>query len=662
MFIPLHVKSHYSAGYGTATVEALVEAARAAGISALALTDIENLYGLPKFHELARASGLRPITGLELRRGHSATTVGNKSGRLVLWARDAAGYESLCRIVTARRGTAASTPDPLDCLQQSPRGVFFASDDRHVLESLLAAGIPPQDIRFLLIRPSSTIVHPPAGIRAVADPDVVMLDPADHDLQRLQMAIHSHRLALHAAAERPERSLIPIDRLAVLYQDVPEALLETQRIAATCTFEIDPQVSRLPQLPAAEGLPAAAQLARRCESRLAAARQAGRLQADAYERRLRHELEVLCRLGFAAYLLLVERVVAVATEMGVAIHGRGSAGGSLVAYLLGFTTTDPIEHGLYFERFVHERRRSLPDVDLDVASNRRDAVLERIVRDLGAAHATMISTHATFGPRGALRAGLRALGMPPEQRTRFFERLPGEDPGLESWSTLPLEMLPPAFRGHMPLVEKLVGKFQHLSVHPGGIVFGTSGLEREMPLERAPKGTLVTQYDMHALAWMGYPKLDLLGNRALAAIQDTRVHIGDVPEMPDGDAATLEAVSQGRTIGCFQIETPAMRSTLRKLPASPPRRSDECDGDRAPRTRVGSGEGQLRAPSERRRTVAATASTAGVPPRTNARHAALRGAIDGVDRGHDRLVARTRRRHAARDRQRHEHSGSLAGK
>src|SRR5207248_7141406 len=160
MFVPLHTKSEHSPGYGTASVDDLLRRAAPYGYPALALTDVENLYGQIKFHHAARLLGVKPITGVELRAGYQPATLGRKERRLVLLARDRAGYESLCRIISQRRGERQPQDDPIQCLESEPRGLFFLSDDAAVIRELLDAGVPRADIRFLLIRPHGA---PPAA-------------------------------------------------------------------------------------------------------------------------------------------------------------------------------------------------------------------------------------------------------------------------------------------------------------------------------------------------------------------------------------------------------------------------------------------------------------------------------------------------------------------
>ncbi|MFL5244785.1 MAG: DNA polymerase III subunit alpha [Gemmataceae bacterium] len=566
MFAPLHTKSDYSPGYGTASVEDLVRRAAEFGYPALALTDLENLYGQVRFHFAARQWGLKAITGVELRSGYQRATLGRKEGRLILLARDQAGYESLCRIITHRRSAPGpQDDDPLRCLEEEPRGLFYLSDDAAALGRLIRAGVPPADVRFLLIRPGGQPA--PTDLRAVADTDVVMADPADRDLHVLQVAIRRRqKVSAVTDAEPPERSLPSRKSLGRLFLDAPEALAESLSIAEACSFDLT--TARRPVLPTPAcngGETPENRLNRICLQRLEVGRREGKWHGAAYNHRLHKELAIIQGLDFAAYFLIVMEITDRARQQGIAVAGRGSALGSLVAHVLGITAVDPIVHGLYFERFLHSRRIELPDIDLDLPSDRRDEVIDWVFQRFGAEKAAMVSAHQTFGRRNAFREGLKALGMNLADVDRFCEQLTADD--IEGApSPFPVHLLSDRYRSAVPTIMRLVGKLQHISVHPGGIVLAEPRIDRYAPLERAPKGVLVTQYDMHSLQKIGLVKIDLLGNRALSAVQETLRWIGHPVEIPDGDAATLEALREARTVGCFQIETPAMRAVLRRLP------------------------------------------------------------------------------------------------
>jgi DNA-directed DNA polymerase III PolC len=564
MLAPLHVKSEFSAGYGTASVEELGRRAADLGYPALALTDVEYLYGQVRLHHAARAHGVKAITGVELRAAYGPGALGAKTGRLVLLARDRAGYESLCRIITRRRSDIVPAGnDPLQCLDDEPCGVFFLSDDGSVVERLLRAGVPSQDIRFLLVRPGRVV--PPGGVRAVADPDVVMADFSDRDLHVLRMAIRRRQRTPEVTeAEPPERSLRSIPDLRAIYHDVPEALAESLRVAEACTLDLTESRAVLPSIALAPGDTADIRLAQVCLERLDGRRREGRGQGSTYDERLRHELAVIGRRGLAGYFLIVGEIAGHARKQGIAVMGRGSAVGSLVAHLLDISAVDPIRHGLYFERFLHADRKDLPDIDVDVPSHRREELLEWVFRRFGDERVAMVSAHQTFRRRAAFREGLKALGMARVDVDQFSRRMPADE--LEDELPLPLHLLPERYRASVPLIERLIGMFQHASVHPGGVVIAEPRVDCHAPLERAPKGVLVTQFDKTSLARLGLVKIDLLGNRALSAIQETCDSLGRVPAMPDADPATLATLRQARTVGCFQIETPAMRAVLRKLP------------------------------------------------------------------------------------------------
>jgi DNA-directed DNA polymerase III PolC len=572
MFVPLHTKSEHSPGYGTASVDDLLRRAAAYGYPALALTDVENLYGQVKFHHAARLRGVKPITGVELRSGYGPGRLGEKKGRLVLLARDQAGYQSLCRIITRRRtgpskkGQLPSPEDdPIRCLDAEPHGLFFLSDDSSVLRELLRAGVPAADLRFLLVRPGGG--QPPVDVRAVADTDVVMADPADHPLHVLQVAIRRRqKICSVLDTEPPQRSLPAPATIRQLFHGAPEVIVETVRLAEACSFDLRIERPRFPVLDLQAGESADERLEQVCRQRFAEGRQSGKWKSPAYQERLNIELAILRRLDFGAYFLIVAEITDRARQEGIAVAGRGSAGASLVAHVLGITPIDPIEHGLYFERFIHSQRKDLPDIDLDLPSDRRDGLIDWVVRRFGQERVAMVSAHQTFGRRAAFREGLKALGMGLADVDRFCEHLPADELETELPPQLPLELLPERYRSAVPLITRLIGKMQHISVHPGGVVIAEPRIEDYAPLERAPKGVLVTQYDMHSLEKIGLVKIDLLGNRALSAVQETLRWIGHPAEMPDDDPLTLQTLRESRTVGCFQIETPAMRAALRKLP------------------------------------------------------------------------------------------------
>jgi len=561
-YSPLHVKSDHSPGLGSATVEEIVRRAARDGLSAIALTDVESLAAQVRFHYAARASGVRPITGLELRRGFHPGSTGARDGRIVLLAKNARGYASLCRIVSRRRDLRAPTPPPIDCLASSPEDLFFLSDDPPTLAALRAGGVSTDDLRFLLVRPGGSEPAPP-GLGVVADVDAGFLEPEDRPLHDLLTGIRLGRVASAGASGTQE--LPGPDDWSARFGDLPEALAESRRVAEACSLDLVAWRAAPPRLAAPEGETPFEALDRLVQERFAAGRAAGRWGGEAYVLRLAHELGVIERLALAPWFRIAAAIADDVTSLGLPLLARGSVVGSLVAHVLDFSPVDPVASGLRFERFLNAERRELPDIDLDLPSHRRDEILARLFARCGRDRTAMVAAHATFGRRSAWREGLKALGASPGVIGAFLSGWPPGELEGEIDLPLPLDRLPTRLRANAPTIERLVGRFHHLSVHAGGVVITAEPAASVLPLERAPKGVRVSQYDMHALGRLGFVKIDLLGNRALSAVVAAEHWIGRPVDAGAPDEATLETLRRGDTLGCFQVETPAMRALLRRL-------------------------------------------------------------------------------------------------
>lgn len=597
MFIPLHVKSDYSLGFGTASIEELVREAAKFAYPALALTDIENLYGQVRFHHLCRLHGIRPITGLELRPGFDGRRgVGRRSGRLVLLAADERGYRSLCRIVGRRRGGVRDPEvgsDPLPLTARFSEGLFALSDDPSVVERLAGCGNFPLDrLGMLLVRPDNPplearrrAVAERLGVRLVADLDAIFLKEEDRRLHLLQLAIRQGRRLQEVAegdAESSERRLRSPAEVAALFSDLPGAVAAAQEIAEACRFDIRTIAQGSPGFELA-GEAAADRLRRLCEDGVLD-RVGGRWN-DAYRKRLEDELALFERLGFSGFMVAVAEILAHCREEGIPAAVRGSAVSSLVLHLLGGSPVDPLAHGLLFERFLHPGKSAWPDVDIDLPWHHRDGVIDWVFERFGRDRVAMVAAHHTFQYRSALREGLKAWGARPALVERLSAALPPEDLAVEEVDFLglaatvrddPLAELHGTGEGAelaaiLPLVRRLVGKPRHIAVHPGGIVMGQPPLEDVLPLELAPKGVVVTQYDLVAVARLGLVKIDLLGNRCLSELEEALTLAGRgkglrLESIPAEDPQTLALIDRGETIGCFQLESPAMRSLLARLP------------------------------------------------------------------------------------------------
>lgn len=650
VLIPLHTRSRHSLGFGTASVEELAARAASLGLHSLAVTDIETMAGQIRFHDACAAAGIKPITGVELRSGYSRHSAGTTPGRLILLARDEIGYANLCRIVSRRRtrlraesdddpvatiGADASkagasgadaagveATEPEGAVQGAPApavdGLFLLTDDITVLDRLLRMDtIDRESVRLLLVRPSPHKVEEAVrraaqetSVPLVADLDLVTLDREDRALHTLLIAIrHGITTAEVRGAGLDSAAAATFDGEALArFDDVPRAVAETGRIADACTLDLGTARKippRLPELTARGGGDAASSRAAfelRSRCRAALARYEAQRAAYDYDTRLDRELATIERLGFADYFLAVAEIVRGARKLGVATAGRGSAAGSLVAFLLGITQIDPVEADLLFERFLHERREAPPDIDLDVASVGRDAVNAWVVRRFGRERVAGVATYASYRARSAVRTGLAALGMTASKVDLIARRLDvGEASGDEEAALVTRFLLGSTSgvaREAAAVIGKLVGIPSHISVHPGGIVIGDWPLERLVPLERASSGTIVTQFEHRAVERAGFLKIDLLGNHFLSEMQETLAPLAtrgrdreeeradgraagrvrgrvagreegraaSLADFPVNDEPTWQTVNSADTIGCFQVESPAVRSVLRRLP------------------------------------------------------------------------------------------------
>ena len=365
--------------------------------------------------------------------------------------------------------------------------------------------------------------------------------------------------------------------MAALFAHLPEALATTARIAAECACPIGFEGWHFP---AAHLPPGETPFSLLWQKSFEGLRRRYRpISREAVER-LRYELSIIEEKGFSPYFLVVDEIAAKAREWGLRTLGRGSAANSLVSHCLGLTHVDPLAHGLFFERFLNPERSSPPDIDLDFSWKDRDRLLAWVYERFGHERVAMISTHVTFGPRAAVREAGKAHGLPDAELTRLTKRIPhwGKPDLTDLAATVPERRgLPPAdgtLTRVLAIAQRIEGLPRHLSVHAGGIVIAPEPLTNFLPLERAAKGLVVTQYDMGPVEQLGLVKIDLLSQRSLGVLQDAVAaverHTGAPPPVDErdvvlGDPETRRLLREGRTMGCFYVESPAMRSLLRKL-------------------------------------------------------------------------------------------------
>ena len=569
--IPLTVRSYYSLMWGTASPARICTAARKLGYTRLALTDTDNLYGLWPFVTACRRAGITPIIGAEI-------TAPDTGARVVCLVENETGYRHLCRLITRRH---RENPFHLTrALHELAAGlVILATDaalltDLHAAGAAVAAALPrrPSGRGLRLVKLAREI-----GIPAVATPGSFFTKPEDFDIHRMLRAIDRNtslsRLPPKEIAP-PEAWLAAPGEYARRFDVWPETLLASHHLAERLAFAGPDRSLVMPPWSGQTGEIATDRLRR--DTYEGARDRYGHDLPEAVVERLEHELAVIERMAFSSYFLVVRDIVSLSPR----ICGRGSGAASLVAYCLKITNVCPIRYNLYFERFLNPGRTDPPDIDVDFAWDERDDVLETVLARYRG-QAAMVCNHVAFQPRMAIREVARVYGLTDREIGQISKRLPWFWHRLKSKNDLLAYMQTlPVFRGvdfpHpwpeiIALAQQMIGIPRHLSVHPGGIVIAPDRIDNHVPVEIAPKGVPIIQWEKDAAEEAGLVKIDLLSNRSLGVIRDAVANLRQNDFQfdenrwdPENDPATQKTVAAGKTMGCFYIESPATRLLQQK--------------------------------------------------------------------------------------------------
>ncbi len=590
----LRVATPWSFHWGASRVDELAQQAAEFGITTLGMADLNGLWGAVPFQKACDKVGVQPIFGVRFQvEGIHLQTI----------AEDAEGWAALCRLCTqvsfaglatdANHSGVGRSRYLVECLaKESARGLAVLSSDEMLLHELLQAR-GPEDL-YVRVRPINgggvdAELAQKLQLPAIAAPTVAFCQQQDYERHRLLVAIGANvnlaRLEENEAAKKLAHAsswLRSPEQMELAYRYAPQALRGAAELAERCSWRIPIGVPRKPRFPVPAGRSALAHLSRLCQR----GRRRRRTQWDArYQRQLKKELALIEEQDMADYFLIVADIARWARQQQIHSCGRGSAANSLVSYLLGLTHVDPVQHELWFDRFMNRGRSDFPDVDLDFAWDERDRVLDYVYQRYGRDRVAMISTHSTFAARGAVRELAKAMGVPaaeigPVTRALPWARSGALDPEKlrqhPRTARLPLDSEP--WRSILHHAAQLNGFPRHLGVHAGGIVLAPTPLTDHLPLQPAKKQTergavVITQWDMDPVEDAGLLKIDLLGNRGLAVIRDavhqvretTGLHIDWARVNPQRDSRTRDLLQRGDTMGCFYIESPSMRSLLQKL-------------------------------------------------------------------------------------------------
>lgn len=597
MYVELHAHSYYSLLDGVPSPESLVAQATRFGMPAVALTDHDALYGAARFAQAAKHAGIKPIFGTEL------TLV--DGGHLTLLAENETGYANLCHLITlARRDQAkgyAALPGRL--LSDHAAGVIALSGCRR---SEIARALLERDAgkalraaeRYAAIFGANNFflemqchyeegdrrlnvglgaLAQRLGVRLVATGNVHYLTRADAPVQDVLTCIR-HRVPLERAGRllraNDEYYFRSPQQMAALFAEQPEALRTTLEISERCNARLPLGPQTLPQTVTPTGQPAFDYLRQLCIEGLAR-KHVPPAKRKAYQATLERELALIGEQNLADYFLMVWDLMRFSRSVGILCQGRGSAANSLVAYLLAITPIDPLVTGLVFERFLSRERLSAPDIDVDFAADRREEVIQYLYQKYGHDHAAMACTVATFGAKQALRDVGMALGFGDELLDRLSESVDGHSASSLSNSdtlraTFGVKLEARRWRQLITLAAALDGFPRHLGIHSGGMVISQAPLHGCIPIEPATmEDRTVVQWDKEALELAGWMKLDVLGLRALSAMNDAcdiiAAQTGQRPNLSAlrfDDPAVYAMIRRGETVGVFQVESRAQASLI----------------------------------------------------------------------------------------------------
>jgi len=595
-FIHLHVHSNYSFLDGASSLDSLLEKAKALEMAALALTDHNRLTGAIRFYQKAKALGIKPIIGseIDLEGGY----------HLTLLCKNKKGYSNLCRLLTEAHLVNLGRPpiaskemlgkfhDGLIALSDCRRGGLPVLIEKGEIEQAKQTAdfyreVYGEDFFVEIIRyPSRDGMidsyrlagfAKEEGIPIVATNNVHYAEMEGYKVKELLNAIDQNIPVSQLQGCRTVEQYLKSPREMIrLFKDLPEAITMTEVIASRCNLELEIGRLHFPRFDIPEGETDYSYLSKIAQT--GALGKYGSL-APKIRSRLEHELDTIRKLGFCGYFLVVWDIVCWAKKHGIRCQARGSAVDSLVVYVLDISNVDPIEHSLLFERFMHPLRHEPPDIDLDIDRRRRDEVRAYVYQKYGAENVSCVGTINTYMARGAIRDVGKALELPKEvieescqgihwlSASQLLEKMDSR-PELKNSGIYRRPELAKFFK----LCATIDGFPKHMSVHLGGLLIGDGRLSDMVPLEWSSGGDIISQYDKDDIERLGIVKMDLLALPTLTVIGDTLNSIKrnrgidiDLGKIDRYDPEAFAMIRDGKSIGTFQLESPAQREMAGRL-------------------------------------------------------------------------------------------------
>lgn len=617
-FVHLHTHSHYSLLDGLSKIDGLVAKAKACGMTSLALTDHGVMYGAVEFYQKCTKAGLKPIIGVEAYlapngRLNKRPKIDDLRYHVILLAQNETGYRNLMKLTSIAHLEGFYYKPRIDwevlqqhaegliicsgCVQgEIPRAIINGADDS-TIESLVRKyqTLVGPDHFFLELQHNPSLAEQQqvnAGLQTWAERlqvplvvtnDTHYLEHADAEAQDILICLQTKkkktdtdRLCLLDA----DLSFKSIEQVQADFAHVPEALQNTERIAEMCTLDLELGRIKLPYFAVPEQKTPEQYLEELCRQGIT--KRYGETPPATVAERLQYELGVIAKTGFASYFLIVADFVNWAKNNGIVVGpGRGSAAGSIVAYLTNITNIDPLRYDLLFERFLNPERISMPDIDLDFADTRRDEVIRYVEQKYGKDHVAQIITFGTMAARVAVRDVGRVLDLPYAYCDRIAKLIPmfsTLDEALEKEPDLKtLYDADPEAKQLIDMARRLEGVCRHTSTHACGVLITPEPLTEYVPIQYAATGddTIVSQYSLHPVEDLGLLKMDFLGLKNLTILENTigiieKIHGQrySLDNLPLDDQKTFQLLQRGATTGVFQLESAGMKRYLKQLKPS----------------------------------------------------------------------------------------------
>ena len=612
-FTHLHVHTEYSLLDGSNKIKEYVARVKELGMDSAAITDHGVMYGVIDFYRAARAEGINPILGCEVyvapgsRFDREAGSGEDRYYHLVLLAENNQGYANLMKIVSKgfTEGFYYKPRVDLAVLKEYHEGIIALSAclagevarylQRGMYEDAKAAALRYQDIFgkgnfFLELQdhgiPAQRLVnqellrmHEETGIDLVVTNDVHYTRAEDADPHDILLCLQTNKKLADEDRMRYEGGQYYVkspQEMEALFPYAKQALENTQKIANRCEVEIEFGVTKLPKYDVPDGMTSWEYLNKLCWEGLE--KHYGEPSRELKER-LRYELDTIRSMGYVDYFLIVWDFIKYAKDHGIAVGpGRGSAAGSIVSYCLEITNIDPIRYQLLFERFLNPERVTMPDIDVDFCFERRQEVIDYVVRKYGKDRVVQIVTFGTLAARGVIRDVGRVMDLPYAFVDSIAKMIPQE---LNITIDKALQMNPelrktyendPQVKLLIDMCKRLEGLPRHSSMHAAGVVIGQREIDDFVPLSRASDGSITTQFTMTTLEELGLLKMDFLGLRTLTVIQnavkliqkDAGVTL-DMQKINYDDKKVLDSLGTGRSDGVFQLESAGMKNFMKEL-------------------------------------------------------------------------------------------------